>query len=387
MSAESSNAVNTASSSQWPQPKGPMMSGEILSLPTAKSRNDPRAYLHALKAGVAVIDKSDWRVLYENPAFTTWFPPASDPVAARNQVLTDRMPDLKASRAQERLERGRAYKFETEVCPDARCTAVSVELREGPDQGDGTILVECHDISKQKEANYMLDSYSRMAEKNARELTRERDRVERLLLNVMPRAVYEELKEYGTTTPHRFENVSILMLDFARFTDMAVSHDPGALVAELNDIFTAFDRIVENFGCERIRTIGDAYMAVSGVPEAGPDHAQNIAKVALRMRRYIERRNETSTEEWRCRIGINAGPVIGSLVGVQKYVYDLFGPGANLAARMESLAEPMTITLCKETYELLKDDFVFTELGEADVKGFGKRLLYRLEDEARDLRR
>ena len=96
---------------------------------------------------------------------------------------------------------------------------------------------------------------------------------------------------------------------------MAVSREPGTLIAELNDIFTAFDRIVELFGCERIKTIGDAYMAVSGLPETTPDHTQNIARAALRILRYLDRRNAAHPEQWHCRIGINSGPVIGSIVG------------------------------------------------------------------------
>ena len=162
-----------------------------------------------------------------------------------------------------------------------------------------------------------------------------------------------------------------------------MSHDPSALISELNDIFSAFDRIADMFSCDRIRTIGDAYMAACGLPEENPDHAVNIAKVALRMRRYIDKRNAAHTNKWHCRIGINTGAVIGSLVGIQKYVYDLFGPGANLAARMEAMSEPMKITVNQDTYDILKDDFVFTERGEHDIKGFGPMNLYFLEDEHR----
>src|SRR5690606_8736958 len=112
---------------------------------------------------------------------------------------------------------------------------------------------------------------------------------ERLLLNVMPKSVMEEIKDYGTVTPQLFDSASILMLDFVGHTEKAISRDPAGLITELNDIFTVFDRITELFGCERIRTVGDAYMAVSGLPERTPDHAHNIARVALRMLRYIER--------------------------------------------------------------------------------------------------
>lgn len=340
-------------------------------------RPDLHQIFQALSVGVAIIDPSSWAVLYENARFFQLFPPAGDP----DEPLTERLPDLKAERAAGRLAEGRKYAFEVESKAGGRAVPVRVELRTIGDSDPPIALLECMDASKEKEAQYMLESYSKMSERHRAELEKEKQRVERLLLNVMPKAVYDELKEYGTTTPHRFECVSILMLDFARFTNMAISRDASALVAELNDIFTAFDRIVENFGCERIRTIGDSYLAVSGVPDVAPDHAHNIAKVALRMRRYIERRNAAHPEEWRCRIGIHAGTVIGSLVGVQKYVYDLFGPGVNLAARMESLSEPMKITLCEETYELLKDDFVFTERGEVEVKGFGRKVLYYLDGE------
>jgi len=247
-------------------------------------------------------------------------------------------------------------------------------------------VLECQDISRLKQSEYLLESYSKMAEKNAREVEREKDRVERLLLNVMPKAVYEEMKDYGTVTPQLFDEASILMIDFVGHTEKAIAQDPTTLVTELNDIFTVFDRITDLFACERIRTVGDAYMAVSGLPEPSSDHAHNIARVALRMLRYIQKRNSAHAEAWECRIGINSGPVVGSLVGVQKYVYDIFGPGVNMAARMETLSEPMKITISENTYLLLKDDFVCTERGEFEVKGFGTQKLYYLERELRDRR-
>jgi len=228
----------------------------------------------------------------------------------------------------------------------------------------------------------MLDSYSRMSEKNARELQKEKVRVEKLLLNIMPRSVYEEMKDLGTATPQRFDAASVLMLDFVDFTNMAISRDPSALIAELNDIFSAFDRIVDLFECERIKTIGDAYLAVSGMPEINIDHASNICKVALRMRRYLARRNASHPTQWNCRIGVATGPVIGSLVGIQKYVYDVFGPAPNLAARLEAFSDPMHITLCEDTYKRMGGEFKASELGEFEIKGFGKQTLYSLEGQA-----
>ena len=205
--------------------------------------------------------------------------------------------------------------------------------------------------------------------------------MERLLLNVMPRSVYEEMKDYGTVTPQRYENATVMLLDFVDLTEMSVSREPGELITELNDIFSAFDRIVEMFGCERIKTMGDAYMAVAGLPEPSPDHAADMARVALRIRRYIDRRNAAHTRTWNCRIGIATGPVIGSIVGIQKYVYDIFGPGVNLAARMENLSESMRITMSAETYDLIKEEFIFEKRGDYDIKEFGSMDLYYLDGE------
>ncbi len=340
---------------------------------------DLKRLVRSLNLGIAVVEPGSWSIIFENAKFFQWFPPTDDTESPLNERLTG----LNTGRAASRLEERRKFSFETETKSGARTIPLRIDLQILPDSDPAQVLVECRDASKEKEAEYMLESYSKMSEKHRKELEKEKERTERLLLNIMPKTVYEELKDYGTTTPQRFECASILMLDFVEFTNMAISQDPSALLSELNDIFSAFDRIVEMFGSDRLRTMGDAYMAVSGLPEPTPDHASNIAKVALRMRRYLDKRNAAHPQQWRCRIGINAGPVIGSLVGIQKYVYDVFGPGINLASRMESMSEPMRITLCEDTYEMLKDDFVFSERGEHEIKGFGTKKLFFLESERR----
>lgn len=331
----------------------------------------------ALSLGVAIVDPKTWQVLFENPNFFKWFPSTGDP----DEPLAVRVPELKQDRAAKRLEAGRSYSFETKTIEGGRELPLEVQLAELPEEAGGLLLIEARDLSQQKRAEYMLESYSKMAEKNARDLEREKDRSERLLLNIMPKSVYEEMKDFGTVTPQLFDRASILMVDFVGHTEKDIAHDPTALVTEINDIFTVFDRITDLAGCERIRTVGDAYMAVSGIPDVNPEHAHNIARVALRMLRYIERRNSAHAEPWHCRIGINSGPVVGSLVGVQKYVYDIFGPGVNMAARMETLSEPMKITISEGTYDLIKDDFQCSERGEFEVKGFGLQKLYFLERE------
>ncbi|MFP3914494.1 MAG: adenylate/guanylate cyclase domain-containing protein, partial [Actinomycetota bacterium] len=216
-----------------------------------------RQVVQSLSEAVAVADTETWEVKFENALFFSWFECTDEGIS-----LDQRVPGFKADRAATRLEENRPYGFDTEVEVRGREMPVRVEVQRLGD--DPTLaLVECTDASKVHEVQYMLDSYSTLAERNARELQKERDRVEKLLLNIMPRAVFEELKDYGTATPQRFEDATILLLDFVGFTDMAVASDPSAIISELNDIFSSFDRIAETFGCERIKTIGDAYMAVS----------------------------------------------------------------------------------------------------------------------------
>jgi adenylate cyclase len=241
-----------------------------------------RHIAQSLNIGVAIVESENWEVLFENASFFKWFAPESD----ADEPLTKRLPQFNASRAGTRLQEGRAYVFETETEVGGRKIPVAVEVKPLPDHA-GIVLVECHDVSKQKQAEYMLESYSQLAERNAKELEREKVRAERLLLNIMPKGVYEEMKDFGTVTPQLFENASILMVDFVGHTEMAIARDPAALVTELNDIFTVFDRIVDMFGCERIRTVGDGYVAVSGLPDQTPDHAVNLAKVALSKPKYV----------------------------------------------------------------------------------------------------
>ena len=346
-----------------------------------------REVLQGLRTGVAVVDPGTWRVLDENGTFFTWFGP--DPAAddATADLLGLRLPDVDLTTAAERLAKGRPFRHEVQVGGGARSVTVELECRRVAVDGRDLVVVEGHDVTKRKAAEYVLDSYSRMAERNARDVLREKERAEKLLLNVMPRAVVEEMRDFGSVTPQRFDSATVLMLDFVGFTDMAVSREPGPLVSELNDIFSAFDRIVELFGCERMKTMGDAYLAVAGLPEQVDDHAKAVARVALRMRRYLEKRNASNRIQWLCRIGVHTGAVVGSIVGVQKYVYDIFGPGVNLAARLEAFADPMTIVMSADAAAAVGPEFFTTPLGDHDVKGFGRLRLHRLDGEVDHFRR
>ena len=326
--------------------------------------------------GLAVLNRTDFGILMHNAQFREWCPGLAD---AATMPIDTLVPAFDPAAAQVALDAGKPYRFEAEVKPKRRPVSLACELTPAFGGMADALVLQCQNVSKIKELEYMIESYSKLIERQNRDLKKEKERVERILLNIMPERVYAEWKEFGVTVPQRFDEASVLILDFVGFTEMAVSREPTKLISELNDIFTGFDRIVEQFGCERLKTMGDAYIAVSGMPDPNPDHARNIADVAIRMVRFLRRRNRTSEEQWQCRIGLNTGPVIGSIVGVQKYVYDIFGPGMNLAARMEPLCGPMEIVLCEDLYRLIQNDFRFADLGEHQIRGFGNKHIYRLE--------
>ncbi|CUH41314.1 MULTISPECIES: adenylate/guanylate cyclase domain-containing protein [Ruegeria] len=323
--------------------------------------------LRAIGVGVAVVRASDLGFVFHNGPFTEWFG-----APAEGQTLLDYFPDLDPKELEDVKQSGLRYSAELQVKPKRRTLifAVAVSLANG--LSEQVLVVEFQNITRIRELESMIDSYSTMVERNTRELEREKERVERLLLNLMPRAVYEEFKTFGVVTPQLYDQVSVVMLDFVGFTDFAAKTDPTVTLSELNDVFTAFDRIVEQYGCERIKTIGDAYLAVSGMPDATPDHATAVAHCAVRFLRYLERRNESHPHKWQARIGLGMGPAVGSVVGIQKYVYDVFGPAVNIASRLQVFANPMNIVAPEEMKYALIDEFQVSDIGPVDIKGMGQ---------------
>ena len=208
------------------------------------------------------------------------------------------------------------------------------------------------------------------------ELVKQRKKSEQLLANTLPEKVIADLKETGTSKPELFQNVSVLFSDFVGFTNMSTNIEPEILISELSDIFTAFDAIIAQNHGERIKTIGDAYMAVSGMPNKDPNHAKNIVQSATEMMAYLEQRNSTSELQWQARIGIHSGPVVGGIVGTKKYLYDVFGDTVNTASRTETASETMRITISQSTYELVTDAFNLTPRGPIELKGKGELNLY-----------
>ncbi len=202
------------------------------------------------------------------------------------------------------------------------------------------------------------------------------EKSDKLLLNILPAGIANDLKEKGKTEPQLFENVTICFVDIVNFTQKSMAISPVILIDELNQIFSAFDNIIEKYSCERIKTIGDSYMAVSGLPVSDPRHAYQIVSCCIDMIHFIRKRNTQSPHTWEIRVGVHSGEVIAGVVGVKKYIYDVFGDSINMASRMESNSEPMKINISESTWNLVKDEFDTEPRGELDVKGKGKLHMY-----------
>lgn len=331
--------------------------------------------LRAIGVGVALLDRNSLTFGFYNDTFEEWFGSEGPPDNLRTLFA-----DLDLDTVEAALNETSRYTTEVRFKKKRRTLVIAVDFT-ATREGDQDILVlVCQNITRIKELESMIDSYSMMVERNTREIKREKEQVEKLLLNIMPRAVYEEYKTFGVVTPQLYDPVSVLMLDFVGFTDMVVAQDPSVTVTELNDIYSAFDRIGEQFGCERIKTIGDAYITVAGLPDPTPDHSKAVANAAIRFVRYLERRNKSHPHQWQCRIGLSTGSVVGSVVGIQKYVYDIFGPAVNLASRLQEFAEPMQIWVQDDVAKVIKDQFEIESRGSRSVRGFGEQEVWQLFD-------
>jgi len=206
----------------------------------------------------------------------------------------------------------------------------------------------------------------------------EKEKSDNLLLNILPHKVAEDLKLKGFTEPEEFKNVTVFFSDFVGFTEISSRLQPKKIIGELNELYTSFDNIMQKYDCERIKTIGDAYMAVCGMPILNPSHARNMVEAAREIIQFIEIRNQTAEIKWKIRIGIHSGKVVGGIVGIKKFIYDIFGDTINMASRMESHSLPMRINLSESTYTILKDQYLFDKREPVHVKGKGKTNMYFL---------
>ena len=222
----------------------------------------------------------------------------------------------------------------------------------------------------------------RFIRKSKNIIEHEKNRSERLLLNILPYEVAEELKSEGKVAAKEFDEVSIIFSDFKEFTMLAEAMNSKDLVFELDTCFRAFDHICEKYKIEKIKTIGDSYMAAGGIPIQTASSAKDTVLAAIEMQDFIIKRktllSESNLPYFEMRAGVNSGPVVAGIVGVKKFQYDIWGDTVNTASRMESNGEVGQVNISSSTYELLKDDgaFVFESRGKIQVKGKGEIEMY-----------
>ena len=285
--------------------------------------------------------------------------------------------------AEETLKKLQQIEFQKVLLQDSIAKAQEASLIQAAHEKDMYQQEQTRNISLGVGAFFVLLAGSffirwRYVRRSRASLQVEKDRSENLLLNILPEEIAQELKKTGKAAPKKHECVTILFTDFKDFTKLVASISETTLVVELNDIFSQFDDIMDEFGIEKIETIGDAYMAASGLPRENPEHALRCVEAAFRMIAFLEQRNGNSEISWNMRVGIHSGPVVAGVVGKKKFAYDLFGDSVNTASRMESNGEVGKVNISQTTYKLLQDnpDFSFENRGKIEAKGKGEMEMY-----------
>ena len=212
-------------------------------------------------------------------------------------------------------------------------------------------------------------------------IVRERKKSDKLLLNILPSEIAKELKHKGESDARLFDDVTVLFTDFVGFTTVSEKLTPKQLVDELHTCFTAFDGIMARYGIEKIKTVGDAYLAVCGLPLANTNHAENVVNAAIEIRDFmLARKQQLVDVGFNIRIGVHSGNVVAGIVGVKKFAYDIWGDTVNTAARMEQKSEAGKINISQNTYELVKGKYNCSYRGEVEAKNKGMLKMYFVED-------
>ncbi len=321
--------------------------------------------------GIVIADarEPDMPIIYINPAFERMTGYEAEEVIGRNcRFLQGEDKDQPAlDELREALREGKC------------CTVVLSNYRK-----DGTFFWNDLSISPIYDGSGNLTHFVGIQtditeRKVAQEALRyQQEQTENLLLNILPEPIVQQLKLHPSTIAESFEEVTVLFADLVDFTKFSARRSAKELVEFLNVIFSKFDQLAELHGLEKIKTIGDAYMVVAGLPTPRKDHADAIAQMALDMQQAILKVNAEMGEAFRLRIGINSGPVVAGVIGLKKFSYDLWGDTVNTASRMESQGIPGAIQVTASTYERLRDKYLFEKQGLIRVKGKGKMITYLL---------
>ena len=237
-------------------------------------------------------------------------------------------------------------------------------------------------LDELKAKNDEIKKYSEgleiLVDERTKELREAMTQSERLLLNVLPKKIADTLKIQQGTIAQRHDLVTVLFCDIVNFTPISSSMDPRDVVEFLSKVYDSFDRTLDKYKVEKIKTIGDCYLAVTGAPEFDSEHAINMCNFALDMRDEILRLNETLSFALEARFGMNSGPVVAGVIGQRKFAYDIWGDAVNVASRMESHGESNKIQISSGTYDLVKDLFDCDERGMIKIKGKGDFMAYWL---------
>jgi len=245
---------------------------------------------------------------------------------------------------------------------------------------DKQIVDERLRTEHEREKRELIEEQSRGLEAKVLERTAElvatQEKSEALLANILPQAIIEELRANGQSEPRRHEEVSILFTDFSGFTEAVSTIPAKRLVQELDEIFRGFDDIIAAEGLEKIKTIGDAYMAAAGLPVPAEDHAVRCVRAGVALTQFIETRNKSSAMKWGLRVGVHSGAVVAGIVGKNKYAYDVWGDTVNIASRLESAGEVNRVNISAYTFELVRKFFDCEYRGKLAAKGKGEIDMY-----------
>lgn len=221
------------------------------------------------------------------------------------------------------------------------------------------------------------DSNSKLLSHLMLELEQERAKSHRLLLNVLPQQIIDRMQEGETVIADRFDSVTVLFSDFVRFTEISTDLAAPVLVEDLNNLFSEFDDLCQEHRVEKIKTIGDAYLAVGGLPGTREDHTAAIAETAIEMADFTMKVDRRSAD-WKIRIGIHTGPAVAGVIGTRKFVYDVWGDTVNVASRLQDTSQPNRIQVSEAVASLLRDDFELESRGQVELKGKGATETYFL---------